>query len=44
MKQEAAALTATEVALMLEAAAQNRGLQFTIAPGPTMTPHQEPPH
>lgn len=43
-RQEAAALTATEVALMLEAAAQNRGLQFTIAPGPTMTPHQEPPH
>ncbi|CAN6714061.1 hypothetical protein ACFX13_039854 [Malus domestica] len=40
-RQEAAALAATEVAFMLQAG-QRRGLQFTIAPGPAVTPHQEP--
>ncbi|KAK6925015.1 Zinc finger, RING-CH-type [Dillenia turbinata] len=40
-RQEAAALAATEVAFMLQAG-QRRGLQFTIAPGPSATPHQEP--
>ncbi|CAN6717779.1 unnamed protein product [Malus baccata var. baccata] len=40
-RQEAAALAATEVAFMLQAG-QSRGLQFTIAPGPAVTPHQEP--
>lgn len=39
--QEAAALAATEVAFMLQAA-QSQSLQFTIAPGPVVTPHQEP--
>ncbi|WCJ35936.1 RING/FYVE/PHD zinc finger superfamily protein [Euphorbia peplus] len=38
-RQEAAALAATEVAFMLQAG-QRRGLQFTIAPGPPVTPHQ----
>nr|QEE59951.1 RING/FYVE/PHD zinc finger superfamily protein isoform 1 [Betula platyphylla] len=40
-RQEAAALAATEVAFMLQAG-QRRGLQFTIAPGPAVIPHQEP--
>ncbi|KAF5730156.1 hypothetical protein HS088_TW20G00527 [Tripterygium wilfordii] len=40
-RQEAAALAATEVAFMIQAG-QRRGLQFTIAPGPALTPHQEP--
>ncbi|KAG6584464.1 E3 ubiquitin-protein ligase MARCHF2, partial [Cucurbita argyrosperma subsp. sororia] len=40
-RQEAAALAATEVAFMLQAA-QGQSLQFTIAPGPVVTPHQEP--
>ncbi|CAN6578164.1 unnamed protein product [Malus baccata var. baccata] len=40
-RQEAAALAATEVAFMLQSG-QRRGLQFTIAPGPAVTPHQEP--
>ncbi|XP_009369292.2 uncharacterized protein LOC103958715 isoform X2 [Pyrus x bretschneideri] len=40
-RQEAAALAATEVAFMLQAG-HRRGLQFTIAPGPAVTPHQEP--
>ncbi|TQD79941.1 hypothetical protein C1H46_034494 [Malus baccata] len=39
-RQEAAALAATEVAFMLQAG-QRSGLQFT-APGPAVTPHQEP--
>ncbi|KAJ8772981.1 hypothetical protein K2173_028158 [Erythroxylum novogranatense] len=38
-RQEAAALAATEVAFMLQAG-QRRGLHFTIAPGPAVTPHQ----
>ncbi|XP_010257454.1 PREDICTED: uncharacterized protein LOC104597545 [Nelumbo nucifera] len=40
-RQEAAALAATEVAFVLQSG-QRRGLQFTIAPGPAVTPHQEP--
>ncbi|XWS51135.1 hypothetical protein CRYUN_Cryun12cG0150800 [Craigia yunnanensis] len=40
-RQEAAALAATEVAFMIQAG-QHRGVQFTIAPGPAATPHQEP--
>ncbi|KAJ8628573.1 hypothetical protein MRB53_021896 [Persea americana] len=40
-RQEAAALAAAEVAFVLQSG-QRRGLQFTIAPGPTATPHQEP--
>ncbi|KAJ8773727.1 hypothetical protein K2173_006377 [Erythroxylum novogranatense] len=40
-RQEAAALAATQVAFVLQSG-QHRGLQFTIAPGPTTTPHQEP--
>ncbi|GLT43577.1 hypothetical protein SLA2020_175160 [Shorea laevis] len=40
-RQEAAALAATEVAFMIQAG-QHRGLHFTIAPGPAVTPHQEP--
>ncbi|KAF9674449.1 hypothetical protein SADUNF_Sadunf10G0128400 [Salix dunnii] len=40
-RQEAAALAATQVAFVLQSG-QQRGLQFTIAPGPTVTPHQEP--
>ncbi|XVF54309.1 hypothetical protein PTKIN_Ptkin05aG0170900 [Pterospermum kingtungense] len=40
-RQEAAALAATEVAFMIQAG-QRRGVQFTIAPGPAATPHQEP--
>ncbi|KAK6920876.1 Protein of unknown function DUF3675 [Dillenia turbinata] len=39
-RQEAAAMAAAEVAYMLQAG-QSRGLQFTIAPGPSATPHQE---
>lgn len=39
--QEAAALAATEVAFMLQAA-QGQSLQFTLAPGPVVTPHPEP--
>ncbi|XP_042488643.1 uncharacterized protein LOC122068802 isoform X2 [Macadamia integrifolia] len=39
--QEAAALAATEVAFVLQSG-QRRGLQFTIAPGPAVTPRQEP--
>ncbi|KAJ7978427.1 RING/FYVE/PHD zinc finger superfamily protein [Quillaja saponaria] len=39
-RQEAAALAATEVAFMLQAG-QRQGLQFTISPGPAVTPHQE---
>ncbi|EEF47864.1 uncharacterized protein LOC8263431 [Ricinus communis] len=38
-RQEAAALAATEVAFMLQAG-QRRGLQFTIAPGLAVNPHQ----
>ncbi|KAJ9163607.1 hypothetical protein P3X46_023257 [Hevea brasiliensis] len=38
-RQEAAALTATEVAFMLQAG-QRRSLQVTIAPGSGTTPHQ----
>ncbi|EXB44691.1 E3 ubiquitin-protein ligase MARCH4 [Morus notabilis] len=40
-RQEAAALAATEVAFMIQAG-QHRGLQFRIAPGPAVTPHQGP--
>ncbi|KAJ8760929.1 hypothetical protein K2173_021967 [Erythroxylum novogranatense] len=40
-RQEAAALAAAQVAFVVQAG-QHRGLQFTIAPGPTATPHQEP--
>ncbi|KAJ6432302.1 hypothetical protein OIU84_019525 [Salix udensis] len=40
-RQEAAALAATQVAFVLQSG-QQRGLQFTIAPGPAVTPHQEP--
>ncbi|KAL9402194.1 hypothetical protein Peur_006043 [Populus x canadensis] len=40
-RQEAAALAATQVAFVLQSG-QPRGLQFTIAPGATVTPHQEP--
>ncbi|KAF6171852.1 hypothetical protein GIB67_007373 [Kingdonia uniflora] len=40
-RQEAAAIAATEVAFVLQAG-QRRGLQFTIAPGSAVTPHQEP--
>ncbi|KAJ7956400.1 RING/FYVE/PHD zinc finger superfamily protein [Quillaja saponaria] len=40
-RQEAAALAATEVAFMIQAG-QRQGLQFTISPGPAVTPHQEP--
>ncbi|XP_039046938.1 uncharacterized protein LOC120187245 [Hibiscus syriacus] len=39
-RQEAAALAAAEVSFMIQAG-QRRGLQFTIAPGPAATPHQE---
>ncbi|KAE8707412.1 RING/FYVE/PHD zinc finger superfamily protein isoform 2 [Hibiscus syriacus] len=39
-RQEAAALAAAEVAFMI--AGQRHGLQFTIAPGPAASPHQEP--
>ncbi|KAJ6429424.1 hypothetical protein OIU84_020951 [Salix udensis] len=40
-RQEAAALAATQVAFVLQSG-QQRGLQFTIAPGPSATPLQEP--
>ncbi|XP_077224828.1 uncharacterized protein LOC143858097 [Tasmannia lanceolata] len=40
-RQEAAALAGAEVAFVLQAG-QRRGLQFTIAPGPTPTPHEDP--
>lgn len=40
-QEAAAALTATEVAFMLQAG-QHRALQFTIAPGTAVTPHPEP--
>lgn len=40
LKQEAAALAATQVAFVLQSG-QRRGLQFAIAPGPTVNPHQE---
>ncbi|XP_022727942.1 uncharacterized protein LOC111283638 [Durio zibethinus] len=40
-RQEAAALAATEVAFMIQAG-QRRGVQFSIAPEPAETPHQEP--
>jgi len=39
VKQEAAALAATQVAFVLQSG-QRRGLQFAIAPGPA-TVHQE---
>ena len=39
--QEAAALAATQVAIVLQSG-QGRGLQFSIAPGATMPSHQEP--
>ncbi|RDX83689.1 putative E3 ubiquitin ligase SUD1, partial [Mucuna pruriens] len=40
VKQEAAALAATQVAFVLQSG-QRRGLQFAIAPGPAMNTHQE---
>ncbi|GMI95266.1 hypothetical protein like AT3G47550 [Hibiscus trionum] len=40
-RQEAAALAATEVAFMIQAG-QRQGVQVTIAPGPSATPHHEP--
>ncbi|KAG8663186.1 uncharacterized protein LOC110603577 isoform X2 [Manihot esculenta] len=40
-RQEAAALAATQVAFVLQSG-QHRGLQFTIASGPHVAPHQEP--
>jgi len=40
VKQEAAALAATQVAFVLQSE-QRRGLQFAIAQGPTMNTHQE---
>ncbi|XP_022734969.1 uncharacterized protein LOC111288359 [Durio zibethinus] len=39
-RQEAAALAATQVAFVLQSG-QRRGLHFTIASGPAVTPHQE---
>lgn len=39
-RQEAAALAATQVAFVLQSG-QRRGLQFTIASGHTVSPHQE---
>ncbi|GKV00677.1 hypothetical protein SLEP1_g13331 [Rubroshorea leprosula] len=39
-QQEAAALAATQVAFVLQSG-QHRGLQFTIASGPAVSPHQE---
>lgn len=41
VRQEAAALAATQVAYVLQHG-QRRGLQFAIASGPTVTPRQEP--
>lgn len=40
-RQEAAAMAATQVAFVLQSG-QRRGLHLAIAPGPTMTSHQEP--
>ncbi|KAF8408104.1 hypothetical protein HHK36_007246 [Tetracentron sinense] len=40
-REEAAALAATEVAIVLQSG-QRRGLHVTIAPGPAVTSHQEP--
>ncbi|KAF2291911.1 hypothetical protein GH714_036083 [Hevea brasiliensis] len=40
-RQEAAALAATQVAFVLQSG-QHRGLQFTIASGPHVAPHQDP--
>lgn len=42
LHQEAAALAGTEVAAFMLQAGQRRGLQFTLAPGPAVIPHQEP--
>ncbi|XVE91494.1 hypothetical protein REPUB_Repub01dG0015000 [Reevesia pubescens] len=39
-RQEAAALAATQVAFVLQSG-QPRGMHFTIASGPAVTPHQE---
>ncbi|XP_058744464.1 uncharacterized protein LOC131617102 [Vicia villosa] len=39
-RQEAAAVAATQVAFVLQSG-QHRGLQFAIAPAPTVNPHQE---
>ena len=39
VKQEAAALAATQVAFVLQSG-QRRGLQFAIAPGSTVHPEQ----
>lgn len=39
LKQEAAALAATQVAFVLQSE-QRRGLQFAIAPAPTINTHQ----
>ncbi|XWS69712.1 hypothetical protein CRYUN_Cryun04dG0202600 [Craigia yunnanensis] len=39
-RQEAAALAATQVAFVLQSG-QRRGMHFTIASGPAVTPHQE---
>jgi len=39
-REEAAALAATQFAFVLQSG-QTRGLQFTIASAPTVTPHQE---
>ncbi|KGN51915.1 uncharacterized protein LOC101205076 [Cucumis sativus] len=39
-EREAAALGAAQVAFVLQSG-RHRGLQFAIAPGPQMTPHQE---
>ncbi|KAF5477041.1 hypothetical protein F2P56_003720 [Juglans regia] len=41
-RQEAAALAGTEVAAFMLQAGQRRGMQFTLAPGPAVIPHQEP--
>ena len=39
-RQEAAALAATQVAIVLQSG-QHRGLQFAIAPAPTVNSHPE---
>ena len=41
VKQEAAALAATQVAFVLQSG-QRRGLQFTVAPAHAVAPPQEP--
>lgn len=41
--QEAAALAAGEVAYVIQAG-QHGGVHFTIAPGPAVAHHPEPPH